>query len=469
MGILTTLNKVKALQKVKAEADRARRERDACHDIVQNSEGLFEFVPRINRRFEAPRHLEPLVVELERAWTQPTRITACAPPRHGKTETVLAFIALTLLKYPWLTLAYVTYEAHIAQGKSRKARQMARDAGVKIAEGANTLSEWRTPQGGGLLATGIGGPLTSQGVNILLIDDPYKNRVQAESGAYRRMSSEWMDDVGETRVEPGGSVFIFHTRWHTDDLIGHVHSGDAGDTWKHVLMPALTLDGRPLWPSRWPRAALEEKRRRVGEYTWASLYQGTPRPRGGSVFGEPTFYEDVPILSYRDAIGLDLAYSEDKLSDWSVAVVMRRCEDKFFVLEVHRFQIEQPDFADKVKAIQARFPRATTRIYAGGTEKGGLQFFRRLGVTMQELAPVGDKFQRAQPVAAQWKLGNVLVPAEAEWVDDYLGEMTSFTGLKDKNDDQVDATAAAFDVLDTGGSMKIDTPVRSRREGMLGY
>src|SRR5690606_33510962 len=99
------------------------------------------------------------------------------------------------------------------------ARRIARDAGVQLADDAQTVREWRTTAGGGLLATGVGGPLTGQGITGLgVVDDPVKNRQEAESALIRDRVWEWFTDVFYTRLEPGASAIVVATRWHQDDL-----------------------------------------------------------------------------------------------------------------------------------------------------------------------------------------------------------------------------------------------------------
>lgn len=416
-----------------------------------------------------PRHLDPLVRDIERSWHEEVRGTYCAPPRHAKTETVLVGIALTIAQRPTETCVYATYNAQLARSKARKIRAYAEMLGVRFADDASNMSESRTPQGGGLLAVGVGGGLTGQGANRLFVDDPYKDRPAAESAAYRNTLLDWWSDVAETRIEPGGSVFVFHTRWHTDDLIGHIYAGESAHRWTHHLMPAISDDGLPLWPERWSLEELRKKEQIVGPYTWASLYQGVPRPRGGAVFGEPHFYEEAPTMGVQFAIGVDLAYTAKTLSDASVAVVMAKADGKYFVVKVVRRQVTAPDFAAELKALHEEFPRARMRIYAAGTETGSVDFIKAQGVPLQALPPKGDKFVRATPFAAAWARGDVLLPTEDEWVGEYISELAVFTGLKDKRDDQVDASAAAFDLLEGGASVKIDRPVRHVRAGMGGY
>lgn len=473
MTVQALLSRVQSLQRL---ADKYRK-RGAGPAKPQPTDGLYDIIPRLARGYAAPRHLDPLVRDIELSWRAEVRGTYCAPPRHAKTETVLAAIALSIALFPHETNVYATYGSGLARSKARKIRAYAETLGVRWDSGASNLSEMRTPEGGGLLATGVGAGLTGQGANRIFIDDPYKNRIDAESAAYRQMLIDWFGDVAETRVEPGGSVFIFHTRWHVDDLIGHVLTG-PDKRWVHRLMPALNDNGEALWPERWPAAALRQKELAVGPYTWASLYQGSPRPRGGTVFVGVAFYHEAP-KGYRVAIGVDLAYTAKTQADSSVAVVLAESEGKYYVLEVVRRQVKAPDFKNELLRLAQAYPGASMRIYGAGTEKGAIDLMRGDGVPLVQMPPKGDKFVRAQPAAAAWNSGDILVPAGENnrdvdpdevlpngkrralrdapaWVNDFVAEVAHFTGVNDKQDDQIDALAAAFDELAGGASTTYD-------------
>ena len=221
--------------------------------------GLLDAIPRVSPRYEPPVHLAPVVELLERSRREPVRGLVSVPPRHGKTELIAHGLAWLLSRDPRRTHAYVTYAAQVAYSKSRSIRDYARTLGVPIRPDAEALHEWRTPERGGLLATGIGGPLTGHGVDgVLVVDDPTKNREEAESAVLREKNHGWFTSVAMTRVEPRGSVIVVHTRWHEDDLIGRL-AGEAD--WEYVNLPAIAPDGAALWPSRWPVEELAKKRR----------------------------------------------------------------------------------------------------------------------------------------------------------------------------------------------------------------
>lgn len=428
-------------------------------------EPLADFVHRISPQFAPPVHLAPLLAELERAEREPVRVLVSVPPRHGKTETILHAIAWWLSRNPRITCGYTGYATPFAWSKSGIAREYARRAGVQLRTDANSKAEWRTTAGGGLIATGVGGPLTGYGVDRLIIDDPHKNRREAESAVQRSHVLEWATSTAFTRLEPGGSIFVVHTRWHPADLIGSLEKqGDVG--WKVVQLPAIDDDGCALWPERWPADALHQRRLEVGEYDWASLYQGQPRPRGGAVFGDAHLYTEAP-KRFRVTIGLDFAYTAKTSSDYSAAVVLARDLDSdakaptFYVLEVLREQCEPERFAEKLAALQQRHAGAPMHAYIGGTEKANIALLRRFGVTVHTKPAIADKFVRAQPVAAAWNRGAVLIPSDGgPTVDALASEAASFTGLNDPHDDLVDALAAAYDA-NAKGPVTVDRKYNS--------
>lgn len=397
--------------------------------------------------------------------TTPFEFVFSVPPRHGKTELILHFIVWALKRNPSLNIAYLTYSAAQAQVKARRALVIAKAAGLELVK--QTLSEWGTPKNELVLFTGINGAVTGKGFDIIIIDDPVKNRVEAESPTYRERHWDTMQSDLMTRLEPGGSICIIQTRWHEDDLAGRLTKGnldDDIDPWATINMPAIdTVDGEEvaLWPERWPLELLHRRRRRVGPYAWASLYQGRPTPRGSSVFQDPTFFSKEPN-TFRAGHGLDLAYSSKTSADFSVIVTLLReqlakAAPRYYVVRVRRRQCKAPEFKVEVRQALAQF-KGPIRFYATGPEEGVVDFIRDPPnpINIDVLRPNGDKFTRSIPFAAGWNAGDVLIPSPElvseqpgryGWVNEFLDELKVFTGVKDAHDDQVDASAAGYDAL----------------------
>jgi predicted phage terminase large subunit-like protein len=434
---------------------------------------LLDYVPHISGdvdELERPIHLEPYVSLLERAINGNLRCVVAAPPQHGKSVVARHAFAWWAKYCPPKRHAYVTYSKEVAEYVSRKFTELAERAGL---EPQGRLSDVQLKGGTEIRFTSIGGSLTSFAVDgVLLVDDPIKDRADAESPTIRRTAMDWLIDVGRSRRHQGTSIIVMATRWHAEDPSGCLikrgyeyinlkaiaepkSQDDVGSDGRIISDPLHRAPGEALWPSHKPAEFFNEERQDV--YSWASLYQGEPRPRGGSVFAEnPNLYRKLPDAAYRGAFGLDLAYSRKTHADWSILVELWREETadpqkpRFYVVDVQRKQVSAPEFALTLKAKRTGKPWQM-RWYAAGTEKGSADFLKSAGLPIKDMHPKGDKFVRAQPVAAAWNSGRVLLPDpevfEPKWLPAFLDVVQNFTGVNDDKDDDVDALAAAFDEL----------------------
>lgn len=437
----------------------ARRVAVEAHARAKSS--LLEFIPASSKRYARPRHLQPILDLVERSKRERVLAVVSAPPRHGKSEALIHAIPYLLLDDPKRQIAYIGYAQRFAEKKSRKARDIARRVGVPLAEDSRAKADWRTGvEDGGLWATSIGGALTGEGFHTMLVDDPVKDRKTAESPVYREHAYEWFNDTAFTRLEPKGSCIVVQTRWHVDDLAGRL----IKDGWENVCLPALDDAGRALWPERFSAEALLAIKEQLGEYGWASLYQGRPFPRGGAVFKDAWYSEGALPGRFRIAIGADFAYSANKRADYSTIVVLAECDGFIYVLDVYREQVESPQHAAALREVQSIYG-VPVHAFIAGTEKGVVSFMAQAGVNVTAMHAGEDKFARAQPVAAAWNAEKVLIQcvrrrlkdgAEVwmppRWAEPFITEVCGFTGVRDPNDDQVDALAAAFEALRWGDS-----------------
>jgi predicted phage terminase large subunit-like protein len=433
---------------------------------------LLDFIPWLSPAYEAPVWLTPFLERVDLAIEhlvdptkgKPQRCVVHAPPQHGKTDSILHAIARALKKKPELQLGYVTYGHTLARRKSRRARELSERAGVQLA--TTGLGDWQTVAGGGLLATAIRGAFTGfSKMGIIFIDDPYKNRIEAESPVVREANEDWLEDVADTRLWPTSSCFVFHTRWHPQDLAGYcIRQG-----WEYICLPALDKNDKALWEGgSWPAAKLKDKRKRR-PYSFASIFQGAPRPRGATVFGPATVYSELPKV-YTAGFGIDLSYSAKTSSDWSAVVKILHANGKYFVVDVRRRQVRAPVFRRLCRKLHRKELSAGWRWYTSTTEQGVADLFNS-GPRPVPVVPIlarGDKLTRAQSFAEAWNAGDVLVPKDAPWLEDFLDELEHFTGVGDEEDDQVDAAVAAFDEV-AGGSAEVpERPLQGKRAGIAG-
>jgi predicted phage terminase large subunit-like protein len=417
-------------------------------------DGLPEFIERVGRgRLGVPHHMpEYLDIWRRIGEGEPVRAVLSIPPRHWKSETTLLGLAWLIARRPDSRNAFVTYGSNYAREQSMKCRRYAMEAGVELSDEYNRQDGWQTTKHGGLIALGVGGPLIGKGVDgVMVIDDPYKERADAESPAYQRRIAEWFRAVPMTRLERNASVLLIMTRWHPEDLASQCE--DLG--WEVINKPAISLDDRgnetalmPAYPDgspAFPVERLHDIRRTMGEWEFAAQYQGQPRPHGGAVFDVATTcaLADIPRTG-RHGIGIDLAYTAKSRADYSVAVVLREVDGTRYVVDVWRQQVQAPDSVRSLNSMGSRY-HAPLVWHASGVERGVADSLTALGLSgLKVETPTGDKFARAQGAAAAWNAGDLVVPHDAPWSATFLAEVQAFTGVGDTHDDQVDALSSAF-------------------------
>lgn len=427
---------------------------------VRGGESLRDFICRLTPHRPPPAHAATILRALERArLAGPVKVCISMPPRHVKTETLMNALAWWISTTPADTCAYASYNQGQAGSKSRIIRERALQAGVRLKDDTASVEEWRTTAGGGLLA---GKGLTGKGVQgLLVVDDLFRDMEDASSETEREKKWEWFNSVPMTRLE-GASVVMVGTRWHRDDVIGRVIAADderqaegLEREWEVINLAALAEEGdplgrapgEPLWlGSRYTAAYLLNLRRAIGDYIFSALYQGRPRPRGGTVFGEPRYYSPsaTSFEGCRIIIAADPAASEKTSADYSAAVVLsvKGAGDEAvgYVRRIYRKQTTIPAFVQDLLSLQQTFGNAPVHVESVGGFKAIPQMLRALGLTrVVEIEPIGDKFTRAQPAAAAWADGRILVPDDnPPWLGPFLDEVARFTGVNDAHDDQVD-------------------------------
>lgn len=244
------------------------------------------------------------------------------PPQHGKSELVSHWFPAWLLDlFPWMRVMLASYESDYAASWGRKVRNEIQahpdELRVRVSDDSSAANHWDTTEGGGMNSMGVAGAITGKPAHVLIIDDPVKNREQAESPTYREKTWEWWQGTARERLNPlpwapFGVVIVMATRWHLDDLSGRLLARRVDQTeearyalpWYEYRLPALALDSDPLgrqpgvalWPEKYSREALLAIKADISPYDWESEYQQSPILKAGSLFRRE-YFQPVEVLA----------------------------------------------------------------------------------------------------------------------------------------------------------------------------
>jgi len=222
------------------------------------------------------------------------RLMIFMPPRHGKSELCSKhFPAWYLGTFPDRRVMLTSYEAGFASSWGRKSRDILEAYGpslfgCQVSSRTSAADNWELAGlGGGMVTSGIGGPLTGRGCNLLIIDDPVKNAEESLSPTIREKHWDWFQSTAHSRIEPDGSALVMMTRWHPEDLAGKILKEMPGE-WEVISLPAIAKDADPmgrqpgeaLWPERWPIEKLREIKNSIDGYWWNALYDQVPSRHG---------------------------------------------------------------------------------------------------------------------------------------------------------------------------------------------
>jgi hypothetical protein len=282
----------------------SKQEQDVAilKDIATN--GTFaEYCIGIDPKYQLEWFHEEMAFELERGLKrmlagEDVRLMFFMPPRHGKSEQVTQkFPSWVLGKKPDIPVMVSSYSDELATDfgqntrgimQSDRYRAMFR---TRLKADAKAKGKWMTEQGGGYTAVGVGGALTGRGFKIGLIDDPFKNREEADSAVIRESRYKWYQSTFYTRQEGNSMIVFILTRWHEDDLAGRVLAdakeakkrGEPYDDWKIIEYKAIATEddehrkeGEALWPAKFSLQKLLSTKTAIGTYEFSSLYQQTP-------------------------------------------------------------------------------------------------------------------------------------------------------------------------------------------------
>lgn len=488
-----------------ALAERVRRE--------QARRGLVAFSEYVAPFYKAARHHRLVAEKLEQVERYIAtkgqegigRLMIFEPPRHGKSEQVSRLFPAWLLgKDPDSRIIVTSYGADLANADSRAIRNYVMsdrygalfgatgtlDTPVALSSDSTAANAWDLgePHRGGVVAAGIGGGIVGKGAHLLIIDDPFKNRDDAESEPYRRKVMSWYKSSAYTRLEDGGAIVLTHTRWHNEDLAGQLLALMASDPmladqWEIVFLPALALNdaeyvqdeeafrknllkglyipaadplnrkpGEPLWPEKYTAESLAHTHYNIGPIETASQHQQQPRPAEGGFFDEKDFeIVDRAPEGLRWVRYVDLALGKTQTADWNTTLAT--AQDPATGIIYYRGMLRVHELTEFLVQLKGLMLSESERGVKWGIESVAFSSVvfstlmkdpELLLVQMEAITPGDDKVSRARAVQTRARQGYVKLVRGA-WNQAFINEALTFPS--GAHDDQIDTASGGLQML----------------------
>lgn len=410
-------------------------------------------------------HIEVIASKLEACRRgEIRRLIINLPPRNLKSICAsIAFTAWLLGHKPTLNIICASYGQELAEKLARDTRTVMTSSWYRALfptrmGDRQAVHDFNTSQGGGRMATSVGGVLTGRGADFIILDDPIKPD-DAVSDSQRKSTNEWYDNSLLSRLndKATGCIIIVMQRLHQDDLVGYVLEKDD---WEVLSFPAIAEAeeahhiesplGKRLF-RRQPGEALHPARE--------SLETLIGIRRGGAMVRRDwlKYYEKGSEPSRFTHIfqSWDTANKAGELNDFSVCTTWGVVAKYYYLLDVFRRRLNYPELKRAVVELSKRHPGCTILIEdkASGTQL--IQELKRENLRVRAYSPPpgNDKVMRLHAQTLYFENGCVLLPHEAPWLADYVAELTGFPNAK--YDDQVDSTTQFLEHISKPGAMPL--------------
>lgn len=473
-------------------------------------DGLLAFAGHVNPVYRA-EWFHALIAEHLEAFERGDlpRLIVSMPPQHGKTELVSRLLPAWMLgRRPDLRILagsysdslaslvnmdvqrYIDSEAYQqvfpatrlpAPGQAFEARRRRERRRGSYFEVVGRRGFYRS--------AGVGVGISGVPADVGIIDDPIKNREEAESATYRDRVWSWFTSSFMVRLRKDSRLLVVMTRWHEDDFVGRLkESAERGGLqWVELRLPALAEEegrhprdprapGEALWPVMFPAETIAERQRTMTSYEFAGLYQQRPRNPGGSEFDRKLLAsrvldEPVQAPGARRCRAWDCGGTEGA-GDWTAGVRVCRLPDGRYVIEdVVRHRVG-PAKVDELIFTTAQADGRAVLVreeQEGGSSGKAVIVGRRqrlgeLGYDYEGVPSAAEKSIRRLPVRALAEAGKLWLVRGA-WNAALLDELEALPNAR--HDDQSDALALGANTLlalpaGIGGAV----PLKGHREDL---
>lgn len=401
------------------------------------------------------------------------RLILSLPPRTGKSTLASRLFPVWYMgKNPANHVMLATYNETFSEDFGRNMRFELQSPlyqqvfpEIELKAGAKSAKRLMNTKKGVIMLLGRKGSATGRGGDLILIDDPIKNREEADSETIREQMWTWFNQVIKTRMmTERAAIVIIMTRWHADDLVGRItdetnpnYNAEEAKLWKVINIPAIADEddplgrepGEPLWPGRFGRTYLE-RIRAADPRGFQALYQGDPTPPDGMMIpmSKLVVYKKDDRLDRSEMRfygASDMAVSDGSRADKTCHMIFGvDNRDRIWVMPEIFWEKSPSDVSiEKMIDLMERYKPLLWFCESGQIQKSLGPFLRkrmserRVYCALHESFSAKDKATRAQSIVARMSMGLVRFPNYSWWWPQARDEMTKFPN--GRYDDLVDA------------------------------
>lgn len=447
----------------------------------------YDYVLFTNPTFKRTKFHEYLCGEIDKFLSTDSNaafdiLLLSVPPQSGKSTSVTeALPSYYLGKYPTKNVIVAGYSEDFAKRFGRRNQRKLEEFGAELfnfkpAENPWNTTEFESEQGGRCISRGLLSGITGNPANLFIIDDPVKNMQEALSDTTRASIQDEFYASVVTRIAPHGKLIVIQTRWHEDDLFGHIEKNFPKAKVINLPCEAEPNDlmgrpvGAPLVPElgkgeAWLKDFKEMYCSENGERAWDALYQGHPNIEGGNIFLTESwkYYDEPPVeIPYR-VLSVDCTFKKSDVGDFVAIQDWGKVDQDYYLLGRIKKRLTFSETVDEIRNYLNTVGADNFDAVYIEDKANGSAVIDMLSREFDNIIPVnpeGGKVARAQAVAHHQNKGHVYLPKHAVWLDEYKDEFAKFPNAK--HDDEVDAMTQALNRLSMIGAALTPTGKRTK-------
>ena len=411
------------------------------------------------------------------------------PPQHGKSCTITETLPSYFLgRNPYGKVIEISYNDEFAVKFGRRNKQKIEEFGkllfgIELSRDSQAAAEFEIEKTrGSMISRGIGASITGNPGDLIIIDDPYKNRQDADSPAYKKfVIEEWLNTI-RTRRSAKGKIILIQTRWNEDDLAGYLQDTEP-ENWFVISFPAIAekyeaetgrQPGDALFPEigkdkKWLEKEMQSYKNdplQGGERAWNALYQQRPTSLEGNMIKRHYWQRYRLSLQMQKGVGFneivqswDCTFKDTDGTDFVAGHVWGRIGANCYLLDRIAYPMDIIKTMDNIRLMTKKWPKALIKLIED--KANGPAVIQMLRTKIPGIIPVKatkSKAERVNAVLPLWEAGNVFIPDEIEvspgvwqkclWANEVIEQCAAFRPeKKEQRDDDVDAASQALNRL----------------------